>query len=319
MRIDYTIVFDRSWRIGSGEAAGRHLDSLLRRDALGLPFVPGSTVRGLARDAARRLARALAIEVCDGTLGEDQGAAGRLCGVNRSGLCPLCALFGSPHREPGVGWGPARIVLAGAGGPVWEGEARSTLAQEAAQVPNLLTRGRSRTAVDEKSGRAADEQLFTQEEAVAGLELSGALEVEAALAPREVSLLVAALCFLREVGGGRRRGLGACRVRIAAADLTPAFATWEDAVRALAAPPEPARELTAPAAPSPARPSGRTPARLQVDARVVGEVVAGGRPEAGNRIAGLPFLAGSALRGALAARWRGDRAGAQFERCFLSG
>jgi hypothetical protein len=51
----------------------------------------------------------------------------------------------------------------------------------------------------------------------------------------------------------------------------------------------------------------------------VGEVVAGGRPEAGNRIAGLSFLAGSTVRGALAGRWRGDRAGDAFRRCFLSG
>jgi CRISPR-associated protein Csx10 len=328
VRIDYTIVFDRSWRIGSGEAAGRYLDSLVRRDALGLPFVPGSTVRGLTRDAIRKLAKTLSIAVCDGTVARrEDDSLGSLCGVDREGLCPLCALTGSPHHEPAVSWGPARLVLGGAGGPVWKDRERRALAEEAKKVPGLLTRPRPRTAIDAESGRAADEQLFTLEEALEGLELAGSLEIAQmtpALAPRDVSLLIAALRFLREMGGSRRRGLGACRLRIDHADLAPAFATWQDAVRALAAGPdevetgvEPPRVAVAPAAVAASRPGRRT--LLQIDATVVGEVVARGRPEAGNLIAGLPFVAGSTVRGALAARWQGDRAAEDFLRCFLSG
>lgn len=325
MEIDYTLVFAEGWRIGSGEGAGRHLDSLVRRDGLGLPFVPGSTVRGLARDAVRQLAKALSIEICDGTLARRKdGSQGRLCGLTFEGPCPLCALAGSTHLEPRVRWGPARLRLAGAQGEVWRSAERATLAREAGVVPGLLTRAHPRTSIDPQSGRAEDDHLFTLEEAVAGLELAGSVEIEPALPRRELSLLVAALRFIREVGGQRRRGLGTCRVRIDRAALAPAFASWQDAVAALAPAAEPAlpRSRAAPGAPAVAEtpvPAALREPCLEIDATVVGEVVLGGQPEAGNLVSGLPYVAGSTLRGALAFLWQGDRGSEAFHRCFLSG
>jgi CRISPR-associated protein Csx10 len=322
VRIDYTIVFDRSWRIGSGEAAGRFLDSLVRRDGLGLPFVPGSTVRGLARDAVRQLAKSLAIEVCDGSLTRTDGQLGSLCGVGRESLCPLCAITGSPHQQSRVTWGPARLVLSSTGGPVETMRDREALAGQAVLAPRLLTRPRPRTSIDSRSGRAADEKLFTLEESLEGLELAGSLDLDSGLPPRDVSLLVAALRFIHEIGGNRRRGLGACRLRIDRADLAPTFASWQDAVQALAGSAVATQPPPAAPAPEAARrsPAGAQPLTLfQIDATVVGEVVVGRRPEAGNLIAGLPYVAGSTLRGALASLWRGDRESEDFLRAFLSG
>lgn len=331
MHLDLTLVFERSWRIGSGQAAGRHLDELVRTDGRGLPFVPGSTLRGLVADAARTLAGALGMELCDGTLTRGEGKLlGRLCGVTPGdGMCPLCVLTGSNFREGAVAFEPARLVLGGGGEAEARPEDRRRLAEAAATVPGLLTRRRARTAIDEWSGRADDRKLFALEEAAAGLELSATLRIADAdpdLEPRHLALLVAALRFLREVGGGRRRGFGRCRVRIDGADLSPAFGSWREAVESLGreqAPGEDAplvgvgagREPAAPARPRPRE----LPALLAVEAEVVGELALGGRPEAGNLVPGLAYVPGSTLRGALAARWQGDRGSEAFRRAFLSG
>jgi hypothetical protein len=58
---------------------------------------------------------------------------------------------------------------------------------------------------------------------------------------------------------------------------------------------------------------------LQLDAVVHGEIAVGGRPQAGNLIAGLPYVPGSAIRGAFASRWAEDRETEEFGRCFLEG
>jgi CRISPR-associated protein Csx10 len=331
IQLDIVLAFDRSWRVGSGEAAGRHLDDLVRRDGHGLPFVPGTTLRGLVADAVRRLAEVVGEPVCHGTARRrDNGTLGKLCGVTRKGPpCPVCVLTGSNHRPAAVDFGPGRLILSHDGRRLWEPHDRERLAEAAVRVPALLTRPRSRTAIEEVSGRAEDEHLFTLEEAQPGLELAATLSAEPSgsdLSPRDVALLVAALRFIREAGGGRRRGLGTCRIRIESARLQPFFESWEAAVESLAGESsEAARPTTGPdPAPEPRAPiTGATgpalPTVLAIDARVLGEVALGRRPEAGNLVAGLPFVPGSTLRGALAARWRGDRGSAEFRRSFLSG
>nr|HRC85240.1 RAMP superfamily CRISPR-associated protein [Thermoanaerobaculia bacterium] len=119
MEIHYTLSFAEPWRVGSGEAAGAWLDGQVRRDGRGLPFVPGTTVQGLAADALGRLLGALGLESCERSTGRrtergQQGPPGSLCGVTREGTCPFCALFGSNFHPGAVLWGPARLALEGA-------------------------------------------------------------------------------------------------------------------------------------------------------------------------------------------------------------
>jgi hypothetical protein len=45
-----------TWHVGTGRSRGQHLDAVVERDAQGLPFLPGRTLRGLLRDAAECLA-----------------------------------------------------------------------------------------------------------------------------------------------------------------------------------------------------------------------------------------------------------------------
>lgn len=51
----YSLTFYSYWHCGSGLAAGADLDALVVRDADGLPFVPGKTIKGLMRQAYESL------------------------------------------------------------------------------------------------------------------------------------------------------------------------------------------------------------------------------------------------------------------------
>jgi len=51
MEIKYKIEFFSNWHCGSGLASGADLDELVIKDAEGLPFVPGKTMKGLLREA----------------------------------------------------------------------------------------------------------------------------------------------------------------------------------------------------------------------------------------------------------------------------
>ena len=47
--LTYQIQFHSYWHCGSGLAAGAGVDALVVKDANGLPFVPGKTIKGLLR------------------------------------------------------------------------------------------------------------------------------------------------------------------------------------------------------------------------------------------------------------------------------
>jgi len=55
MDITYTIELFSYWHCGSGLSAGADVDSLVIKDAKGMPFVPGKTIKGLIREAAETL------------------------------------------------------------------------------------------------------------------------------------------------------------------------------------------------------------------------------------------------------------------------
>ena len=55
MDISYKITFYSDWNCGSGLGAGADVDLLPIKDASGLPFVPGKTMKGLVREALETL------------------------------------------------------------------------------------------------------------------------------------------------------------------------------------------------------------------------------------------------------------------------
>ena len=55
--INYTITFYSPWHCGSGTSAGADVDELTIKDAQGMPFIPGKTLKGLIREAVEDYAR----------------------------------------------------------------------------------------------------------------------------------------------------------------------------------------------------------------------------------------------------------------------
>jgi CRISPR/Cas system CSM-associated protein Csm3 (group 7 of RAMP superfamily) len=50
-----SIQFQEYWHVGSGRGEGKHLDAVVDKDVVGLPYVPGRMLKGLLRDACLRL------------------------------------------------------------------------------------------------------------------------------------------------------------------------------------------------------------------------------------------------------------------------
>jgi CRISPR/Cas system CSM-associated protein Csm3 (group 7 of RAMP superfamily) len=55
MRYQLTVEFQTYWHIGTGRGSGQNLDALVEKDAHGLPYIPGKTIKGLFRDAMYKL------------------------------------------------------------------------------------------------------------------------------------------------------------------------------------------------------------------------------------------------------------------------
>ena len=58
IRIDMQIRFLTKWHTGSGESS-LLVDRLIRKDARGWPFIPGSTLKGVVRESCEKLSRSL--------------------------------------------------------------------------------------------------------------------------------------------------------------------------------------------------------------------------------------------------------------------
>ena len=52
MTINYELKFFDYWHVSSGLSGGAALDSYVVKDSLGLPYVPGKTIKGLVREMA---------------------------------------------------------------------------------------------------------------------------------------------------------------------------------------------------------------------------------------------------------------------------
>ncbi|MDM8525793.1 RAMP superfamily CRISPR-associated protein [Desulfococcaceae bacterium HSG8] len=58
LKLKLTISFKSKWHAGSGEG-GFLLDRLIRKDARNLPYIPGSTLKGVVRENCEKLSRTL--------------------------------------------------------------------------------------------------------------------------------------------------------------------------------------------------------------------------------------------------------------------
>ncbi len=187
------------WHAGTGRGSGHHLDALTCRDACGLPYLPGKTLRGLLRDAVAKLEKwgvepaiggGTTQQLFGGPAWERDGDTLRTRERTEPG-----ALFVSDARLPE----PVRRFLG------WPGE-------EQARLRAGLFRAHFSTAITQAG--------VAREKSLRGMELVVPLVLEAEVKPlpgREVEgwreAILAALPLVRAAGAHRTRGLGRCVIR----------------------------------------------------------------------------------------------------------
>ena len=219
------------WHVGSGTRVPGRVNAVVRRDGDGIPYLPGTTLTGVLRDACLTVARALDDAADDGPwqrwhrvlFGDQAAAAGGRAGRR---LGPATIGIGPARLSPGL---------------------RSQVVGDAALAAET-TFVKPGVRIDPQTGRAADDMLRFVEMARAGLPLQADVRIHlptpdglgapgAQRGPRPAddqvtpmwqaatALLVLGAAWCDRIGGDRRRGAGNVALRWADQD-PPGWAEW---------------------------------------------------------------------------------------------
>ncbi len=189
------------WHAGTGRGSGSHLDALVRRDPLGLPLLPGRSLKGLLRDAVYRASQ----------LG--------WYGPTADGLAFVQEAFGTRSGAEAI---EPEDVTAGrlrVGDACLREEVRQylrhpdTTEPERAALASTLVMDLYSTAMDETTGVALSHSLRGIEVAVP-LMLEATLDWQCAQDGIWREQLRRALPLLSAVGSQRSRGFGRARVTL---------------------------------------------------------------------------------------------------------
>lgn len=188
------LCLEHYWHAGSGAGRGGHLDAVVRRDNLGLPLLPGRSLKGLLRDAVQRA--------------NDFGWFGDVGGD------PATVLFGTPPQTLSVDeTQPGLLRFSDATLPddfrAAMAHLRVTDEARCTALANGLFREMFSTAMEEDSGVARKHSLRGIEVAVpcqlhATVEALGA----SSLAMPWQQIIDVARPLMRAVGAQRHRGYG---------------------------------------------------------------------------------------------------------------
>jgi CRISPR/Cas system CSM-associated protein Csm3 (group 7 of RAMP superfamily) len=279
-RAQILVHLEGSLLIGGYASTTGDFDATTAAAADGTPIVPASTLKGALREACTRLAR---------VDGDDKA-----CTIEQPcrGECLVCQLFGGP----GSG---AREVLAaseisaGRLGGLFLGDARPAADGGAVTTAALRRSLRRRPGVGiDRHTRSAVPQVFYEREVLdaPGQTFVAALRAEG-VAPAAWDLFERAVRLVSGIGNSRSRGLG--RVRL---ELGPA-----------------GPEVSGHAFPQRAPEHGG--AVLELEA--LEPLLLGNLPSMSSLLEALPFIAGSALRGALGTAAARLGTGARFQEVFV--
>lgn len=182
------------WHCGSGRGLGASLDAVCARDRLGLPVLPGRTLKGLLRDAVRR---------CPCPVMDDREAR-------------IAALFGGVGFTPATGENEPQLIEQPGNGRLTVTDARlpQAMLDYLGSLPERDLEGLraplfaqlAQTAIEHQRGAAKTNSLRT-------IEVAMPVTLEATIEStddRWCRLVAPALTLLRAVGAYRSRGLGRC-------------------------------------------------------------------------------------------------------------
>jgi len=187
MMLTYQLKFLGYWHCGSGLSGGAEADDSVIRDADGLPFVPGKTIKGLLRDAALEMRSV------------DEGMDGECAD----------ALFGYQGTEESKEGRKTLLKRTHAGSASFSNAEMLPEEREDAKVglSPYLYDILSSTSIDPKSG-TAQQQTLRSIEVTVPIVLEGRIVFSGG--DPEKQLLLDCLKWVRAAGAHRNRGLGRC-------------------------------------------------------------------------------------------------------------
>ena len=195
------------WHAGTGRGQGSVADAECNRDDLGLPFLPGRTLKGLLRDATTLWAGAQTPAMAESIVQTLFGGDGFVEDPADAEAEPRAV---RDTQEGALAVSSARLPEAEL---IWFARARHADPALAGQLFDRL----SQTAMDERRGVARRGSLRTVEVAVPlRLEAEIGLQHEPHLPEDRTwfGVVEAAVPFLRAAGMARSRGLGRCRCSV---------------------------------------------------------------------------------------------------------
>jgi len=280
------IHMESDWHVGEGAGRPGSVDRLVRRHpSSGLPFLPAKTITGVWRDACEAVARGL-----------DGGRPGKWTAWVET-------IFGSQpalHRGPAAR--PPRPACLFVGPALFPRRLSEVLGGDPV-LCSAVTFVKPGVRIDPASGQALDDHLRFTEMVRGGVSLESEVALDETRlkgAGRETAwaLLWAGASVVGRIGGGRRRGAGACRFR----------AEWPleaSRMRALLASDPPDAEAVETGPPAAARTAAGTvpprgPAERWLDLPLRLELlspVAAPARIVGNVVESLPFIPGTLLLG----------------------
>jgi CRISPR/Cas system CSM-associated protein Csm3 (group 7 of RAMP superfamily) len=201
--------------IGSGYARGPVNRTVVRgRD--GLVYVPGSALKGKARDACASLAGLYLSETC--RVPHPQA----MTKDDHHTTCVICRIFGAPGQPSSLRWHAAQLSQD------WQEALRPTRKEHAVFGQ---TTTRTQVQLSRTRGMATEAHLFTSELAIEGLTfiaeplVTGRLSLTPSTLSNEpdvyyeLILLLSGLKLIATLGGGASRGTGRCEVDLSLAVL----------------------------------------------------------------------------------------------------
>ncbi|MBC2694927.1 MAG: hypothetical protein HF982_06570 [Desulfobacteraceae bacterium] len=192
----YTLKFRSSVSIFSGLAVAGLVDRMVMRNHKGLPFIPGSSVKGRWRFFAERLLQ-------NGGLPDDlkiHKTGEPLC-KNLKSRCTLCKLFGNPAFPSMLLVGKAELD------ETLKGHFENLLKQNPNPVNHPDTELRPGTAISRITGTTLKNHLFFNE-AVPPVIFTGKLIINGTLNDNEEKFLRASARLVDRIGGRKSVGMG---------------------------------------------------------------------------------------------------------------
>ena len=201
--LEYHIVWQGRWHVGSGYQSAATNRLLQRMGGVdGVPFVPGSHIKGVLRHQCERFACALGLEATNPHAGIEEDARKLIMHFTPLAKSTLVVdrLFGSRYQ------GECLFV---------------TNAEPALSEENTVTSVQPRTALDRVTGTVMERHLFTTEFVEDAANLQGIIRARHPAGvltqyeggfPYEYALLLVGLLSLDALGGDKSVGLGRCEI-----------------------------------------------------------------------------------------------------------